>query len=331
MIVQIDFDGTLTSSAQTGLQELLPNEKIVELVRKLYDDGNEIVVCTARGSKSCGSQIEREVKYRILIEEWLKMNAIPYHRLSFNKEYADAYIDDRAFNADRELVYEKLDGGFTGNSVRRLNNHVVKKTNEAKNELEWYQIAAEYGIKTPAVYHCDIDTITIEHIDGVHSRNMYLTNDILLKMACRASSRATNFGDYIARIERHIAKPHWNGIEIRRRIINLLQDVEIPSTFSHGDFSITNLLQRGNEIYAIDPIFQEDSFQSIYIDIAKNLFSLLFYAQDSTAYQQAMEFYCKEHGIDKRTIRILIAAESVRVSTYKKSYIDISCNLVCAL
>ena len=39
----------------------------------------------------------------------------------------------------------------------------------------------------------------------------------------------------------------------------------------------------------------------------------------------------REHGVDEKTLKILIASESIRVSSYQKKYIDISCNLVTAL
>jgi hypothetical protein len=331
MKVQIDFDGTLTSGISARIHELPPNQNMIELVQELFADDNHIVICTARGSKSGLTIEERIAKYQDDIEDWLYENDCPYHEVSFVKEYADIYIDDRAFNAKDLVSYEKLDAGFTENKVRRFNNQVIKRTKSAQLEHAWYVYANRIGINTPTVLHCDIDTITMEHIDGVYCDSYRLSNEILLKMGRKQGISDASFGDYIANIERHLSNRHWNGTGVSEKIIGMLQDVEIPATFNHGDFSVSNLLQIGNDVYAIDPIFRNDVFQSIYIDIAKNLFSILFYLKDAKHYQEAKEFYSKEHGIDDKTLRVLIASESIRVSSYQKRYVDISCNLVTAL
>lgn len=331
MIVQVDFDGTLTSGIGARIQELPPNQNMIELIQDLFVDDNYIVICTARGSKSGLTIAERIAKYKDDIEDWLYNNDCPYHEVSFLKNYADIYIDDRAFNAKEQITYEKLDAGFTKNSVRRFNNQVIKRSESSNAEHAWYLYANRVGIRTPKILHCDNDTITMEHIDGVLCDDYRLSNEILLKMACRQGISRASFGDYIAKIEGHLSKEHWNGIDACNKIIDLLQDVEIPGTFNHGDFSVNNLLQIGNDVYAIDPIFRDDVFQSIYLDIAKNLFSILFYLQDAKHYKEAKEFYMREHGVDEKTLKILIASESIRVSSYQKKYIDISCNLVTAL
>ena len=45
----------------------------------------------------------------------LNKHNINYHELSFYKEYADVYIDDRGVNIKDTIYYDKLDSKFTNN------------------------------------------------------------------------------------------------------------------------------------------------------------------------------------------------------------------------
>jgi hypothetical protein len=114
-------------------------------------------------------------------------------------------------------------------------------------------------------------------------------------------------------------------------LISLLESFYLYPTFSHGDFSVTNLILSNGIVYPIDPICNERTFQSYIIDIAKNLFSILFYVKDYDLYNETFKEYTETFNLEKQQIKILIASESVRVATYNGKFNDVSNNLIKAL
>ena len=99
MIYCFDLDGTLVTNTEdeTGkmhYDEVQPIPEAIDKLKKLYIDGNKIIIQTARGSKS-GKVIE----YTELTKKQLEKFNIPYHQLNVGyKPAADIYIDDKAIN-----------------------------------------------------------------------------------------------------------------------------------------------------------------------------------------------------------------------------------------
>lgn len=329
MIIQFDFDGTLALGDNTSIGDMYPNIVAINLCNTLYADGNTIHICTARGSKSCATMECRILKYQDKIESWLRSHKVQYHKLSFVKEYADAYIDDRAYNVYGPLNYQLLDSGFTDNKVTRFNDRVIKVTKNAQNEKTWYMMAKAIGLNVPSVYHADTDTIMLQYIIGKHEVDAQSYVDILQRFKSERPISNGTYSDYVQRIVNHTTKN--DGLIGTKKLIDALCSLTIQASFAHGDFSVTNLINTGKDVYMIDPIYDDGNFQSYVIDIAKNLFSILFYHKDFTTYNTMKELYKLKFNLDDRTIETLIASESVRVATYKKSFTDISNNLIEAL
>lgn len=329
MIIQFDFDGTLALGDNTSIENMHANISAINLCNRLYQDGNTIQVCTARGNKSCKSIEERITKYKSVIENWLLTHGVQYHSLSFAKEYADAYIDDRAYNVHGQLDYQLLDAGFTNNKVTKFNDKVIKVSKDAQNEKVWYKAAKELGFKTPKVYHADKDTLILEYISGKHEVDSGLYLLILDKFSKEQPINQAPYQKYLDKIQTHAENNTM--LYGSKKIIRSLERLDLPNTFSHGDFSIKNLVNTGGAIYMIDPIYDKDNFQSYQIDIAKNLFSILFYMQDVRTYKALKKLYVNNLGINENTIQTLMASEAARVATYKKAYTDIANNLIDAL
>ena len=94
-----DIDGTLcyTPNNEKGKPDYVnarPYRFMVEQVNRLYDEGNYIILQTARGK---GSGIDHTELTKTQLEEW----GYKYHELfpMFCKPTADIFIDDKAVNA----------------------------------------------------------------------------------------------------------------------------------------------------------------------------------------------------------------------------------------
>lgn len=89
-----DFDGviaTLTPANRYDVAE--PIGPTVELVNRLHDLGNTIVIFTARGS---ATGIDWSEVTRRQLADW----GVKYHELRFGKPHADYYVDDRLISVD---------------------------------------------------------------------------------------------------------------------------------------------------------------------------------------------------------------------------------------
>jgi tRNA A-37 threonylcarbamoyl transferase component Bud32 len=326
MVIVIDFDGTLALGDTSNIDKMLPNTKLISLINEMYDDNNIIKIVTARGSKSCSTFEERKVKYFDIITKWLSNFNVKYHELVFNKEYGDIYIDDRCYNIKDTIFYNKLDSKFTENKVRRFNDCVIKKSVSSRQEINWYNKALEIGINIPSILNYDIDTITTSYIDGKSCKDINLILEVLKKFKNTKSTNNINFNSYIKRIKKHIDSN--TQIKEGEKLLNLLNQINPLNTFNHGDFSIHNMIENNGKLYLIDPIYEDDLFQSYVIDAAKHLFSTLYYSLDSELYNQLYNEYIIKLEINEKELDILIACESIRVANRKKQLIDISNNLI---
>jgi CMP-N,N'-diacetyllegionaminic acid synthase len=91
-----DIDGTLCSLTNGDYGQATPFNSRIAHVRELFDDGNKIVLFTARGSTT-GIDWEQVTKQQLA--GW----GVPYHELKFGKPFADIFIDDKALHSDAYL------------------------------------------------------------------------------------------------------------------------------------------------------------------------------------------------------------------------------------
>lgn len=97
-----DLDGTLCEWTKTHVDSK-PYPDRIAVVNKLYDEGNTIVIDTARGTMT-GKD------YFKLTEDQLKEWGVKYHLLrTGQKIFADYYIDDKGIN-DKEFFNNILPG-----------------------------------------------------------------------------------------------------------------------------------------------------------------------------------------------------------------------------
>ena len=102
MIYCFDLDGTLCSQRNRDYINAIPIKKNIKKVNQLYDNGNKIIIFTARFMGRTKEDKDKAIKlgYKFTkeqIESW----GIKYHKLILGKPLYDVIIDDKA------LFYKK--------------------------------------------------------------------------------------------------------------------------------------------------------------------------------------------------------------------------------
>lgn len=94
MLIYVDIDGTICEMAEDlDYSKSKPFPARIERINDLYDDGNEIVYYTARGTKT-------GIDWKTTTEKQLHEWKCKYHKLVFGKPYYDFMICDRCYNAN---------------------------------------------------------------------------------------------------------------------------------------------------------------------------------------------------------------------------------------
>jgi uncharacterized HAD superfamily protein len=84
-VILIDIDGTICSEEKTFERSLaVPIEGSVREINKLFDDGNTIILWTARGWEQFK-----------MTKVWLEENGYKFDQLLMGKPIVDLIIDDR--------------------------------------------------------------------------------------------------------------------------------------------------------------------------------------------------------------------------------------------
>ena len=112
----IDIDHTIT---ENNIQDLdysnaLPNKININKVNELYDEGNTIVMWTARGTKTGKNWFE--ITYKQL-NQW----GVKFHELRMGKPAFDVLIDDKAYNS--------INNWDNNNFLKNKKNNTLKITN----------------------------------------------------------------------------------------------------------------------------------------------------------------------------------------------------------
>lgn len=308
--IAVDFDGTLALGNKSHITLSEPNYKLIQQLRNLKSSTNvHIKIVTARGAKNKLSTEEKEKKYLHLIKQFCNTYSIPYDEISFNKEYADLYIDDMSIDQYANFYGNISD--FTRNELIFTESTVIKKCNTALLEKEWYHIAQSL-IQVPEVLFCNDETIITSRIlnhtqptasDVIDIINLFKQNHI----------KNYEFSTY----RNNLTIPEYatvNTIQIIDRL------PEHKGTFFHGDLSISNILKTQNKgVYLIDPNYKY-IFGSYLTDAGKACFSYIAYYSDWSSAQKIAEAF----GPD---VWLFAVAEGIRVCKYKPGYISIVNNI----
>lgn len=97
-----DIDGTICSQQHKGdYENATPYENRINRINNLYDNGDKIIYCTARGMGRFSNDVVQVYStfYELTKEQLIKWNA-KHHQLFLGKPSGDYYVDDKGVNAD---------------------------------------------------------------------------------------------------------------------------------------------------------------------------------------------------------------------------------------
>ena len=93
MIIYVDIDNTICVTERTDYSNSKPLPGRIEIINKLFEQGDEIHYWTARGS---GSGIDWSELTKNQLNSW----GCKYTSLNFGKPVYDLFIDDRNINSE---------------------------------------------------------------------------------------------------------------------------------------------------------------------------------------------------------------------------------------
>lgn len=276
--IVVDYDDTLATTFNRDWENAEPNQPLINKLNELYDQGWTIHVVTARGQLSCGGDCDAaDRKYRSQIEKWLTVHRVKYSSLSFQKKLAAYYIDDKGISPQdfvEKFQRVPLKGGWSGAVVYydKTSDCVYKTADNSISAVEWYKQA---------------DKISFIHTPKIHS---LIGTTIKMEALPEYCGSVGNILDVAQRFNGvdplHVVDPYTYVDRCLNRVQGVLENetyntirhalrevmVKTPSSFSHGDFSYTNIMGCNwdpTEPCLIDPINDPSLYSSFYIDIAK--------------------------------------------------------------
>jgi hypothetical protein len=91
--IYVDIDNTITFTTKMDYKNSIPRKDRIDIINKLYDDGNIITYWTGRGTVS-------GIDWTVLTKNQLNQWGAKYHKLLLGKPAYDIFIDDKSFNCE---------------------------------------------------------------------------------------------------------------------------------------------------------------------------------------------------------------------------------------
>lgn len=283
--IVFDIDGTISFCLDRDFANAKPNIPLIQKLNKFYDEGWRIILCTSRGNLSCDGDLEkRKEKYEALIVDWMDRHGVKYHELSFHKEYAEYYVDDKALTPEQFISLDivPLHGGWSGAKIERRGNKVYKTHHRVMNEATWYNYIKD-TINVPKVYGIDGGTLVMEFLNELEETDSSLKEKshlILYEVDLyRHKMPLSTSKDYYSKIHKRVldiqqATGHDFSFVLDYFEIPSVRKLFNESTFCHGDLTTENTIMCKDGLYFIDPILEYDSWSHYILDITKLLYSL---------------------------------------------------------
>ena len=94
-----DLDGVICNNTYGEYKNALPKKEAIEKINRLFDNGNYIIIFTARFMGFAKGDINKaeSLGFKFTTDQLSKWN-LKYHRIYFGKPSFDLYIDDKNLN-----------------------------------------------------------------------------------------------------------------------------------------------------------------------------------------------------------------------------------------
>ena len=324
--IVLDFDDTLAFTTNRDFKNAKANIPLIDKINKLYRDGWQIDIFTARGSISCKTREEAKEKYEEEMVKWLFDQKVMYHTLSFDKPLAAYYVDDKGISPEDFIGADirNLEGGLSGSDIY-TDGKLVHKTDTRAHEVnEWFEVVKKAGVSVPNVERVVGETMTMDYVEHDTTyffrfphRALAMIQESLDRFKRIKYQEEINFTTYIERIRKHI-----NDCEIEQDVLwalvfDELKLIDWPvESFAHGDFGLGNMLFDGryDRLTLIDPI--PDVFGSLELDVAKFIASLYIKKVGNELIDLSRNTLCAYNNLRARDINILVRCELTRVIKY---------------
>ena len=104
-ILAFDIDGVICQTVGSDYKNSKPNKHAIKKINSLYDEGNRIIIFTARfmGRTNNNYQEAYRLGYEFTLSQ-LKSWKLKFNQLILGKPNFDLIIDDKAFNYDDSWI-----------------------------------------------------------------------------------------------------------------------------------------------------------------------------------------------------------------------------------
>lgn len=337
MIISVDFDDTITRSTNgLDIRKEMPEIRwnVVEHMRSLKQQGHYIKVVTARGCLSCNNDMNKRIaKYYDRIKQILDVNDVPYDELSFNKEYAEVYLDDSCGNA----VYSDFEIYHNPNSknhVVRYGDMIVKEGPTTGDEWDWYCRNRKFNVPDGIRFNPLQKILYMKYVKPTTCSIYSYASVLRTAMNCKHIENPQAKEMYLNFFKDTIDR---SKLEMSNAMIIALNDmcceclplmVSGYSTESHGDLTTANIIDDGNDVYVIDPVAPEGQYRGTWLDLGKFRFSLDKYffpkAPSITIQSCLKETKYKITREEMKCIRFSAILCYIRLSKYRSSPEDLA-------
>ena len=104
-VFAIDIDGVICKTENSDYSLSQPNIKVINKINALFDEGNKIIIFTARFMGRTNNDIIKAKKegFSLTVKQ-LKDWGIKYHQLIMGKPSYDIIIDDKSYNYNEDWI-----------------------------------------------------------------------------------------------------------------------------------------------------------------------------------------------------------------------------------
>ena len=109
--IVFDMDGVICTQTGGDYDNATPKNEAIEVINKLYDEGNKIVIYTSRFMGRCNNDVSKVYKegYDFTLNQ-LKSWDVKFHELVMGKPRCNVLVDDRSvfYKEDWDEIYKRI-------------------------------------------------------------------------------------------------------------------------------------------------------------------------------------------------------------------------------